>query len=362
MNSERLRNIRDICIIIISAVILWYVVAEFLFPAVLPFAIAYVIAHITRKPADFLSEKCKISRKLVRPTLAVLIMLFTVGGFIFALVRLAAELWELLRELTADGTLMGIIDRLRIPFGNIFDKLNIASELETGIEEAILNLLSGLLSSAAGIVSSVAAAVPKIVLFIIVCAISTIYFAIDLEKISRKATELLPLSKISFIKRFKDNSLSAIAKYASSYFILMLMTFAMMLFGLTVLGVEYALILSFIISLLDVLPVLGIGIVLIPFSIFSFLTGSTSLGVGLLVLYAAASVIKQIAEPKIVGKNLGIHPLMTLVLMYVGYSVFGIAGLVLLPLAAVLFSALPKKNIPPRSKSESASGSSETEV
>ena len=362
MNSEKIRSIKDICIIIITAFAVGYIGVKYLLPAILPFLIAYGIALITRKPADMLAKRSKISRKLVRPTLAVLIMLVAVGGFIFAVVRLAAELWELLRELTADGTLTQILDKLRAPFGNILDRLNIPTELESGVEEAILGLLSGILSSAAEIVTSVAAAVPKIILFILVCAISTVYIAIDLERISGKAVELLPAPWLKFLVRFKNDSVAAIAKYARSYFLLMLLTFALMLLGLTVLRIEYALILSFIISVLDVLPVLGIGIVLIPFGLFSMLTGNVRLGVGLFVLYASASVIKQIAEPKIVGKNLGIHPLLTLILMYVGYSLFGITGLVLLPLTAVSFSALPKKNIPPRSERESASESSETQA
>lgn len=362
MNNEKLSSVKNICIVIITVLALGYVGAKFLFPVILPFLIAYGVALITRKPADFLADKCKISKKFVRPMLAVLIMLITVGGFVFAAVRLAAELWELLRELTADGTFSGIIEKLKIPFGNILERLNVAPELEAGIEEAVMSLLSGILASAAGIVTSVAAAIPKIILFLLVSAISTVYFSVDLEKISRGAAELLPSKWIDFLRRFKENSASAIAKYARSYFLLMLLTFALMLLGLTVLRVEYALILSFIISLLDVLPILGIGIILIPFGIFSFLTGSTRLGVGLFILYAVASVIKQIAEPKILGKNLGIHPLLTLILMYIGYSLFGVLGLILLPVTAVLFSALPNKNMPPRSESESAEGSSDMQL
>ena len=362
MNIEKLRSFRDICLIILAALALGYIGAEFLLPAILPFLIAYVIAALTKKPADTLAEKCGMNRKFTRATISVLIMLCTVGGFIFAAVRLAAEAWELLRTVTEDGSLQGILENMKLPFGNILDKLNVAPELESAVEDAVMDLAAKVLSSAAGIVTSAASEIPKIILFILICAISTVYFAVDLEAVHAKLSELLPSTWVKFLARFKKNSISAVAKYARSYFLLMLLTFAMMLLGLTLIRVRYALLLSFIISVLDLLPVLGIGIILVPLGVLSLLTGSTARGVGLLVLYAVASVVKQIAEPRIVGKNLGIHPLLTLALVYIGYSLFGIVGLVVLPVFAVVLSSLPNKKIPPRSDSESASGSSETQA
>ena len=113
---------------------------------------------------------------------------------------------------------------------------------------------------------------------------------------------------------------------------------------------------AFIIALLDMLPVLGIGIVLIPWGVYYLSVGTDlKLGIGLLVLWGVGSIVRQAIEPKIVGKELGMHPLLTLVLMYAGYSLFGFFGLVLLPFLSVFISI-----IPPRSKSESDDSSSET--
>ncbi|MBQ3016507.1 MAG: sporulation integral membrane protein YtvI [Clostridia bacterium] len=360
MNKERVEKTRDILLVIILSAIFLYVGAKFLLPVILPFAISFGIAALMRKPSDFIAKKLRINKKIVRPILSVLIMLAAVGVFVFGIVRLASEAWELLRGITESGELEKLLASVKGIFGNWMGKLGLPSDLETGIEEALLGLVSSLVSGAAGIVSSVASAVPKILLFVLVSAISTVYFAIDFEDIERALISVLPKSLKNKTDSFKENTAKMLGKYVKSYFLIMLLTFAMMLFGLTLLGVRYSVLLAFIIALLDLLPVLGIGIVLVPWGALMLLFGKVKLGIGLLILYAIGTVIRQIAEPKIVGKSLGIHPLLTLVFMYVGYSLFGLFGLIFLPLVAVFISGFSKKKIPPISKSESDFSSSET--
>ena len=198
-------------------------------------------------------------------------------------------------------------------------------------------------------------------LFLLVSAISTVYFSIDFENIEDTMIATLPQKIRSYVVDFGKNAVLSLGKYVKSYFFIMLLTFAMMLFGLTVIGVRYAWLLAFIIAVLDLLPVLGIGIILVPWALFSFISGNGGFGISLLVLYGAATLVRQIVEPKIVGKSLGIHPLLTLVLMYIGYTLLGVFGLVFLPLSAVFFAAAPRKIIPPISNNESDSSSSETQ-
>ena len=86
----------------------------------------------------------------------------------------------------------------------------------------------------------------------------------------------------------------------------------------------------------DLLPVIGVGTALIPASAFCFLSGKNSLAVGILILFSVNLVIRQLAEPRILGKHLGVHPLATLAAMYIGYSFFGFVGLLLLPLVVII--------------------------
>ena len=101
--------------------------------------------------------------------------------------------------------------------------------------------------------------------------------------------------------------------------------------------------LAAVISLLDLLPVIGVGTVLVPWSIWMLMSGDGRGAVGLLILFAVNEVVRQIAEPKIFGMNLGIHPLLTLILLYVGYSLLGLVGLLLLPVVSVIVSVAVNK-------------------
>jgi len=86
-----------------------------------------------------------------------------------------------------------------------------------------------------------------------------------------------------------------------------------------------------VISFIDAFPVLGTGGVLVPWAIYEFLTKDIRMGVSLLILYVIVLVIRQMIEPKVVGEQIGLHPLMTLITMYLGMKFFGLPGLIFGP-------------------------------
>ena len=123
-------------------------------------------------------------------------------------------------------------------------------------------------------------------------------------------------------------------------------TFLLLCVGFLLLGIPYAPLWAALISLLDALPVLGTGIFLVPWSVISFLQGQPLLAAGLLGLYGGTSALRSILEPKFVGKQLGLDPLLTLAAMYTGYRLWGLLGMILTPLLSVtvaqLFASQPK--------------------
>lgn len=357
MNKEKLSVLRDICILCLFFAIVGVVVGKYLIPALLPFIIAWGVAFVMRRPSDFIAGKLKIKKKIVRPCLSVLIIVGLLGGMIFAVIKLATEAWYLFSSISENGGIGDFIAYFTSPVERIFEKFGVDAELKGRITDAALSVASDVISSAASIITSVISAIPGIVLFIFVTVIAVVYFSIDLENVNKRVHKLLPERVDKAIIGFKKRFSKILIKYIRSYLLIMLITFLLMLAGLSVLGVEYTVLLALIISALDILPVIGVGIVLIPWGVYCLTVGSDlKLGIGLLILWGVGSIVRQSVEPKIVGKELGMHPLLTLVLMYSGYSLFGFFGLVLLPLLSVFISI-----IPPRSKSESDDVSRETE-
>lgn len=112
-------------------------------------------------------------------------------------------------------------------------------------------------------------------------------------------------------------------------------TFALLVMGMLILRIPYGVLWAFGISLLDALPVLGTGTILLPWGLICYLQGDRARAIGLLGLYAAISLIRSVLEPKLVGRQLGLDPLVTLFALYAGYKLWGIGGMILSPLLAV---------------------------
>lgn len=105
--------------------------------------------------------------------------------------------------------------------------------------------------------------------------------------------------------------------------------------GFWALQIPYAPVWAVVVALVDAFPVLGVGTVLIPWSIICLLQGQQVRGIGLLGIYALVWLTRSVLEPKLVGKELGLDPLMTLVAMYAGFKLFGLVGMILSPVLAV---------------------------
>lgn len=119
---------------------------------------------------------------------------------------------------------------------------------------------------------------------------------------------------------------------------LMAITFLVLTVGFLVLQIRYAPLWAFVISLVDALPVLGTGVVLVPWSLVYFLQGETARGIGMLGVYAAATLTRSVMEPRLIGRQLGLDPLVTLLAIYTGYRLWGLGGMILAPLLAVTVS------------------------
>lgn len=135
---------------------------------------------------------------------------------------------------------------------------------------------------------------------------------------------------------------SALTGWLTAQLKLTLITMALLLAGFWILRIPYAPVWAVAVSLIDALPVLGTGAVLIPWSIICLLQGDQVQGIGLLGIYALVWLVRSVLEPKLLGKELGLDPLVTLIAMYTGYKLFGLPGMILSPMLAVTVTNLVK--------------------
>ena len=172
-----------------------------------------------------------------------------------------------------------------------------------------------------------------------VALISAYFFTKDRENI-RKVYEkhLAPLLGGS-VHTTKTELKASIWGYIKTQFILMGFTFTLTIAAMLVMKSPYALLLSVIIAIIDALPFFGSGFILWPGAVIHLVTGNTFLAIGYMALYASIQVMRQILQPKILGTQIGLHPLLTLFSMFFGFKCIGVIGLIIGPIIAVILKA-----------------------
>lgn len=155
---------------------------------------------------------------------------------------------------------------------------------------------------------------------------------------------------MEFISQMIKDTGKGLKGYLKAQLILMGIIFIILAIGLRILKVPYFIWISIVVSIVDVLPVLGAGIVIVPWSVISFILGNSYLGKGLALIYIILIITRQILEPKIMGKEIGVRPLYTFLATILGSLIFGPIGLILGPLIAVLVTSIirTKKEIESR--------------
>ena len=322
---------------IIAGLAIFMISVKYVIPVLLPFIIAWLVATVTKNPAERLSMKTGISKRVLRLVISLLIVITIVLVVGISIWQICAAVWRFLGSLEKGNRVYDMLLSLTSSDTSILGNL-LPEELSSKMGEVLSGMLSSLFSRLAESITALAGAIPKVFFFLLVTVISLVYFALDYDRIKKFACLILPENVVKTISGFCDNTVRVIGKYICSYSIILLITYCIMLIGFLLLSVRSPAIVALVVALLDILPVIGVGTVLIPWGIFEIATGNNFLGIGLLLLFVVNAIIRQMSEPKIVGKSLNLHPIITLILIYVGYALFGIIGLFLLPVLAVSVS------------------------
>ncbi len=335
---------------LICVIFLLWLLFEYALGVILPFFVAFCVGVPIYNTSARISKKTGMNRKLCA-VLLLLAVIAILGVAVYALLnRLFREIEELVVWARDDS--QGVGEMVGIVFGyveNISSKIPFIKEIEDigGAEnfgESINSALTGAFNRLVNMLTTnlplwavnIIKNTPRVIITLLVSVISCFYFALDYGRLRESA--LVALSKDTREKAEVYIALvsRALKKYAKAYLLIMLLTFTEVFIGFLFIGNRYAFVFAAIIAVVDIMPVLGAGTVLLPWALISFVMGNRGMGVGLLILYGAVTIVRQIAEPRIVGSSLGIHPCITLFTMFAGLKLFGVAGMILGPAAVLL--------------------------
>lgn len=344
--EEPYKKIFCIVFYIILASFGTYILFKYALPILLPFIISFFIACAVRRPARYISEKIGVCQKAVSVFLGIsaltacaLFVSACASKLVSELYSFAKSMLESKDDIMASTSLFSQkIDRF---FSDIFPDahkptLDIRQRLTDLLSEAVKNIVTEITTKIPVLVGHIFSGVPKILFFIVAMLLSCIYFCLELDNIENFIRQNMTKNSFAALVKVKKASFATIGKYIRANFIIFLMTAAELTIGFLIIGVKYALLLGVATAFIDILPIFGSGTVLIPFAVYGLMSGDMRLGIGILILYAIVTVVRQLSEPRIIGKNLGVHPLVSLTAVYAGYSLFGIGGMIFLPIMTVI--------------------------
>lgn len=353
-HDERIAKMRAFIIqFAYYCIILLLIYAAFRFAAPLfgPFIAAFFVAFLLKPLINFIAQRTGIRRKVVAVlSLIVFYILFialliVVGTRLVLLVRDAfaalPDMYAVLIKPALDGlqnSLIGLITDVNP------EARSMITELSAHISTALSGFFSSLSTTALGALGNTAVSVPSVIVNTIIMIVASFFFAADYASIANFIAGCLPERGREMLFRVKNTAVEVLFKFLRAYLLLMILTFVELLIGLTLLRVEYALLLSLFIAVVDILPVLGTGTVLIPWGVVALILGNVPQGIGILILYGIITVVRQSLEPHVVGQQIGLHPLVTLMCIFVGASLFGIVGLFGVPVAVTIFMQVRRED------------------
>ena len=189
--------------------------------------------------------------------------------------------------------------------------------------------LSGALTSGA---VNAAAAIPGLLLSVVLTVMGTYYMTADRERILAFFRRTFPVNMQKHSLLLKRNLFRSLFGQVKSQLTVSMIIISFLVLSFVIYGVKYGLLIGFLIGVADALPVIGAGLFLIPWSILELILGNYPTGIFLALVYVGTIVIRQISEPRIVGANLGLYPLATMIAMFAGYQLMGFLGLLAGPI------------------------------
>lgn len=321
-----------------------------------PFLIAIIIASLIDPMIKFFMKKLKFNRKIAC-TVSLLIVIAIIGSILtLGITKLVSECSNLIRN---SNDYFGGLYNYSINLINDIQEGNlpVSDQIANLAKEATQGILDGakqIAINTGGAIISTVRSIPTMLTYIIITILATIFTCYDRQYVLDKIKSQVPKKWVQKVKEIYDEMCSVSWNYIKAEIKLSSICFLIVLIGLIIfdligLDVKYTILMAVIIGFVDLLPLFGAGAVMIPWSIYLAFTGNMPLAIAVICLWGVWAVTKQFIEPKMVSKQIGMHPIFTLVAMYTGFRIIGVLGLMIGPIIfliiANVFKELIKKGV-----------------
>ena len=330
---------------IVIAIVLLF--SKYILPILTPFIIAFAVASLFNWITKLMGFKRESLRRLVAMLFCSVLYALVFISVLMAGAKLINEAGSILAAIpsTFSNQIMPFLDtmatRLETAVTPYDSQLaSYIDSLTTSVVSTLGKTVTDFSKTAVVFVTNCATSIPGLIVQIVITVISTFFIILDYDKICRFLLKLVPSGRRELFSTSLHYTKTMIAVYIKSYSLLFLLTFVELSIGFLILKIRHPILLATMISIFDLMPILGTGGIVLPWALISLLIGDWMRAVGLLVLYLVITGIRQTLEPKIVGKQIGLHPLATLVSMLLGLKLFGLVGLFGVPVIVAVTTAM----------------------
>lgn len=342
MNRQYQRNLKMITNLVMALMILLLFV--FVVPKVIvffmPFVIGWIISCIANPLVQMLERKIKMKRKAGTVVVIVLVIGTIVGLGYLLISVLARQLQGFIMELpqmwvNLERDITGIWNMVDDTFRNMSPKW--VETLQTA-GSVIGDTIQGIgsrteVTASVGIISSIANGL----ISVIMCMLSSYFFITERDYVFKLARRVIPTSVYTRYGVVYKSLLQAVGGYFKAQFKIEIWIYLLIFLSLTLLRVDYAFLIAFVIAALDFLPFFGTSIVFVPWAILKFINGNYFMTIAFLVIWGVSQLVRQLIQPKFVSDSIGMPPIPTLFLLFIGYKVAGVIGMILaVPIGIIL--------------------------
>lgn len=300
----------------------------------MPFIIGGVLAGIVSPVVRFMEKKMKIGRRAG----SVLVIVSVIAGIGFLIYSIGNRLFqEVLKFLRTMPELWSDMEFQLVGFKQIWSDIMeiLPQEMMGKVDELGQNMrieagvwVGELSTNAAGIVGELAGQIPDIVIAAVMCLLSVYFFEAEKDYVFGFFKQKVSDSQIQKCVVLKETTVDVMTGYLKAQFKIEIWVYLVIGLGLLLIKVPYGYLIAIPIAFLDMLPVFGTGTVLIPWTIVKLLSGKYLYALALVIIWGISQLVRQLIQPKVIGKSMGLDAIPTLVLLYVGYKLAGVIGMI----------------------------------
>ncbi len=300
----------------------------------MPFVVGWIISCIANPLVHFLESKLKIKRKAGTVVVSALVIGAVIGAGYLIISILIRQLQGYMASIPEMwDSIQSDLSHARDAINRLF--LNISPQWEATLDAAgnmitefMKELPSKIESDSFEGVGSLVGSIASVIISVIMCMLSAYFFIAERDYVYRWMKKLMPSSIYERYGVIYKSLIQAVGGYFKAQLKIEVWIYLLMLIGLLILRVDYAILIAFAIAALDFFPVFGTGAVFWPWAILKVLSGDYVRAVGFVIIWGVGQLVRQLIQPKIMGDSIGMAPIPTLILLYVGYKVSGVVGMI----------------------------------